>query len=241
MLAWNKQRFWETKLDFCWPTRSQRISTKAVQLLQRGVYKLWDHRPKRLWKICSNVWRWKWEINMFSMNGQLCMPVGCWTDFINTQRSNQQLINSYGRPYRGRVTSFGSLCYGLDGTISSSKHHPSWLAGMWLGKDISDHHILAVGDEKLIRCRAVRQTDKMWDKERLVGLTIGPPDLLKIAKHSKFKRSSCSPLFPHLLYQSEMKVMEQQMKQPQIRLLLQQFRVMKVVRRKRIKRHWKVI
>ena len=91
----------------------------------------------------------------------------------------------HGRPYRGRVTSFGSLCYGLDGTIS--KHHPSWLAGVWLGKDISDHHILAVGNEKLIRCRAVRQTDKMCDKERLVGLTIGPADLLKIATHSKVK------------------------------------------------------
>ena len=83
------------------------------------------------------------------------------------------------------MTSFGSLCYGLDGTIS--KHHPSWLAGVWLGKDISDHQIVAVGNEKLIRCRAVRQTDKMWDKERSVGLTIGPADVLKIATHSKVK------------------------------------------------------
>ncbi len=46
---------------------------------------------------------------------------------------------------------------------------------------------VAVGNEKLIRCRAVRQSDKMWDKERLVGLTIGPADLLKIAAHSKVK------------------------------------------------------
>ena len=97
----------------------------------------------------------------------------------------------HGRPYRGRVTSFGSLCYGLDGTIS--KHHPSWLAAVWQGKDISDHHILAVGNEKLIRCRAVRQADKMWDKERLVGLTIGPADLLKIATHSKVKLLPASP------------------------------------------------
>ncbi len=101
-----------------------------------------------------------------------------------SQQQSHPLISN-GRSYKGRVTSFGSLCFGLDGTID--KHHPSWLAGIWLGKDIADHDFLAVGDQKLIRCKAVRQTDKMWDKEKLAGLKISPADLLKLATHSKVK------------------------------------------------------
>ena len=69
----------------------------------------------------------------------------------------------HSRPFRGKVACFGSLCYGLDGTVN--KHHPQWLAGVWLGKDASVHDILAVGDQRLVRCKAVRQTDKMWEKE----------------------------------------------------------------------------
>ena len=103
----------------------------------------------------------------------------------------QQIHN---RPYRGRVTSFGSFCFGLDGTID--KHHPSWLAGVWHGKDLADHDILAVGNQRLIRCKAVRQSDQMWDKERLAGLSIGPSDLLKIATHSKMKLYPTLPPAP---------------------------------------------
>ena len=62
-----------------------------------------------------------------------------------------------------------------------------------MGKDLADHDVLAVGNQRLIRCKAVRQTDKMWDKERLAGLTIGPGDLLNIGTHSKTK------LYPTLL------------------------------------------
>ena len=70
------------------------------------------------------------------------------------------------------------------------------LAGIWLGKDNADHDILAVGNQRLVRCRAIRQTDKMWDKERLAGLAIGPSDLLKLATHSKVKLLPAVPPMP---------------------------------------------
>ena len=77
----------------------------------------------------------------------------------------------------------------MDGTVD--KHHPSWLAGIWLGKDAADHDILAVGDQKLVRCKAFRQTDQIWDAGRLTSLSISPSDLLKLATHSKFQRLEC--------------------------------------------------
>ena len=107
----------------------------------------------------------------------------------------------HGRPFRGKVACFGSLCYGLDGTVD--KHHPQWLAGVWLGKDLSDHDILAVGSQRLVRCKAVRQTDKMWEKERLAGLEIGPSDLLKIATHSKVKLLPSMPPLPIPVHEPE--------------------------------------
>ena len=100
----------------------------------------------------------------------------------------------HGRPYRGKVACFASLCYGLDGTVD--KHHPQWLAGVWQGKDLSDHDILAVGDQRLVRCKSVRQTDKMWDDKMLASLVIGPSDLLKIATHSKVKLIPSMPPLP---------------------------------------------
>ena len=100
----------------------------------------------------------------------------------------------HGRPYRGKVACFASLCYGLDGTVD--KHHPQWLAGVWLGKDLSDHDILAVGDQRLVRCKSVRQTDQMWDDKMLASLVIGPSDLLKIATHSKVKLMPSMPPLP---------------------------------------------
>ena len=65
-----------------------------------------------------------------------------------------------------------------------------------MGKDLADHDVLAVGNQRLIRCKAVRQTDKMWGKERLAGLTIGPGDLLEIATHWKTKLYPCLPPAP---------------------------------------------
>ena len=50
---------------------------------------------------------------------------------LHTATKSTAYQQIHGRPYRGRVTSFGSLCYGLDGTID--KHHPSWLAALWMG------------------------------------------------------------------------------------------------------------
>ena len=91
----------------------------------------------------------------------------------------------HGKPFRGRIACFGSLCYGMDGKVD--KHHPAWLSGIWLGKDAADHDILAVGDQKLVRCKAVRQTDQLWDAGRLTSLAISPSDLLKLATHSKVR------------------------------------------------------
>ena len=91
----------------------------------------------------------------------------------------------HGKPFRGKIACFGSRCYGLDGTVD--KHHPAWLAGVWLGKDSADHDVLAVGDQKLVRCKAIRQTDQIWDAERLTSMTISPSDLLKLATHSKVR------------------------------------------------------
>ena len=91
----------------------------------------------------------------------------------------------HGKPFRGRIACFGSLCYGLDGTVD--KHHPAWLSGIWLGKDAADHDVLAVGDQKLVRCKAIRQTDQLWDAGRLTTMTISPSDLLKLATHSKVR------------------------------------------------------
>ena len=91
----------------------------------------------------------------------------------------------HGKPFRGKIACFGSRCYGLDGTVD--KHHPAWLAGIWLGKDAADHDVLAVGDQKLVRCKAIRHTDQIWDAERLTSMTISPSDLLKLATHSKVR------------------------------------------------------
>ncbi len=78
---------------------------------------------------------------------------------LHTATKSTAYQQVHGRPYRGRVTSFVSLCCGLDGAID--KHHPSWLAGVWMGRDLADHDVLAVGNQRLFRCKAVKQTDKI--------------------------------------------------------------------------------
>ena len=157
--------------------RTVRAQAKTLMhdLQQRVEMSFEDKHVLHDWAIMHS----SWLLNRFHLHS------------ATKSTAYQQIHN---RPYRGRVTSFGSFCFGLDGTID--KHHPSWLAGVWLGKDLADHDILAVGNQRLIRCKAVRQTDQMWDKERLAGLSIGPSDLLKIATHSKMKLCPTLPPAP---------------------------------------------
>ena len=128
------------------PIQTVRAQAKTVMhdLQQRVEMKFEDKRILHDWSVMHAAWL----LNTFH---------------LHTATKSTPYMQLHGRPYRGKVTSFGSLCFGLDGTID--KHHPSWLAGVWLRKDIADHDILAVGDQKLIRCKAMRQRDKMWDKE----------------------------------------------------------------------------
>ena len=50
----------------------------------------------------------------------------------------------HGRPYRGRIYTFGETVYGHD--AKQSKYRLQWRRGLWLGKDNFDHDLVAVGD-----------------------------------------------------------------------------------------------
>ena len=159
----------------CIQTVRAQAKTIMHELQQRVEMKFEDRRILHDWSVMHSAWL----LNRFH---------------VHSSTKSTPYLQLHGRPYRGRVASFGSLCFGLDGKVD--KHHPSWLAGLWLGKDAADHDILAVGNQKLVRRKAVRQTDKLWDKERLVGLTIGPGDLLKLATHSQVKVLPAVPPMP---------------------------------------------
>ena len=159
----------------CIQTVRAQAKTIMHELQQRVEMKFEDKHILHDWSVMHSAWL----LNRFHVHSSI---------------KSTPYLQLHGRPYRGRVASFGSLCFGLDGKVD--KHHPSWLAGLWLGKDAADHDILAVGNQKLVRCKAVRQTDKLWDKEKLVGLTIGPGDLLKLATHSQVKVLPAVPPMP---------------------------------------------
>ena len=80
-----------------------------------------------------------------------------------------------GRPYRGRVCSFGEEVYGLDSL--QQKYQCQWRKGCWLTKDEADHDIIAVGPKEVIRSKAVRKISEHWDGAFLLSLEIGPWDL----------------------------------------------------------------
>ena len=73
-----------------------------------------------------------------------------------------------GRPYRGRVCSFGTIAVGLDGTLTKNK--ATWVRGVWVGKDQSDHDLLVTDDGRILRAKAVRQTGDLWDAEALSSI-----------------------------------------------------------------------
>ena len=99
-----------------------------------------------------------------------------------------------GRPYRGRICGFGTVAFGLDGAITKNK--PTWVRGIWVGKDRSDQDLLITGDGRILRAKAVRQTGDLWDAEALSAIEIGPGDLLKTYTHSTVRLPPGLPPLP---------------------------------------------
>ena len=71
-------------------------------------------------------------------------------------------------------------------TLMDTKNKPTWIRGVWIGKDHSDHDLLFTGGGRILRAKAVRQTQTgdLWDAEFLSSIQIGPEDLLKTYTHS---------------------------------------------------------
>jgi hypothetical protein len=80
-----------------------------------------------------------------------------------------------GRPYKGRVCAFGEEVYALDSL--QQKYQCQWRKGCWLTKDEADHDIVAVGENEIIRSKAVRKTAEHWDAAALLALQVGPWDM----------------------------------------------------------------
>ena len=80
----------------------------------------------------------------------------------------------WGRPYKGKVVSFGQTVFGLD--PKATKYKPAWRRGAWLGKAIADHDLISTDGQCIIRTKAVRKISSEWDAELLLGMTDGPMD-----------------------------------------------------------------
>ena len=92
----------------------------------------------------------------------------------------------HGRPYRGRVCSFGSAVFGLDPTVT--KYKAKWKKGIWVGKDRSDQDIL-ISEDELLRTRAVRLCAEEYDPDLLMAMDLLPDALKKshVHKHSQHR------------------------------------------------------
>ena len=90
-----------------------------------------------------------------------------------------------GKPFNGRVVGFGSVVFGLDGTVNKNK--PKWIKGLWVGKDDADHDLLITSGDRMLKAKAVRQTGDLWNTEMLVDMKIGPGDLVKGKSHSQVR------------------------------------------------------
>ena len=62
--------------------------------------------------------------------------------------------------------------FGLD--PKGSKYRPLWRRGIWLGKDLSDHDVIAANPETATKTRAVPRTDQSWSTADIMGVIIGP-------------------------------------------------------------------
>ena len=60
---------------------------------------------------------------------------------VHTTLKTTPFQSLWGRPYKGRVVSFGQIVFGLD--PKAMKYKPAWRRGAWIGKDISDMDLLS--------------------------------------------------------------------------------------------------
>ena len=79
-----------------------------------------------------------------------------------------------GRPYHGKLASFGQAVFGLD--PKATKFKPAWRKGCWLGKDTSGMDLICTDGQTIIRTKAVRKINNQWDAELIIGMTDGPMD-----------------------------------------------------------------
>ena len=75
----------------------------------------------------------------------------------------------YGRPYKGKITSFGQTVYGLDPRISKFK--PAWKKGAWLGKDTAGMDLISTDGQFIIKTKAARKLNSQWDADLLISIS----------------------------------------------------------------------
>ena len=80
-----------------------------------------------------------------------------------------------GRPYKGRICNFGSEVYALDAL--RQKYQSQWRPGIWLTKDESDHDVVCVGPNEVLRSKAIRRVEEKWNGEAIIAMSVGPWDM----------------------------------------------------------------
>ena len=113
------------------------------------------------------------------LHGWAIVHAGWWLNRYHLSSSTgiTAFMGVRGRPYRGRVCSFGEEVYGLDSL--QLKFQCQWRRGCWLTKVDSDHDVIAVGSHEVIRSKAVRKIAEHWDASLLFSLEVGPWDLTR--------------------------------------------------------------
>ena len=102
-----------------------------------------------------------------------------------------------GRPYRGRLANFGQVVLGLD--PKAGKYKPLWKRGIYLGKDGAGHDVLGVGENEVVRTKALGRTANLWSAEDALLLKIGPWDTTGYT-YSHAKTPALPPILPQLFY-----------------------------------------
>ena len=98
-----------------------------------------------------------------------------------------------GRPYRGRLAKFGQVVLGLD--PKAGKYKPLWRQGIYLGKDGAGHDVVGVGENEVVRTKALRRTANLWSAEDALLLKIGPWDTTGYT-YSHAKTPALPPILP---------------------------------------------
>ena len=81
----------------------------------------------------------------------------------------------FGRPYRGKLVSFGQTVYGLD--PKADKYRPAWIRGAWLGKDSTDMDLISTDGQNVVRTKAVRRIGEEWDAALVLGVDDSKPGI----------------------------------------------------------------